>query len=638
MLVNPNHRLFDRVPDLFTSPYPGADAYADDAFQMLLARAAGEGSETVGQALLTRAGAQAWNHATQMLWKIKATEVGDVLSDTWPKVAWLDKATGSIAGVLAEVPFPLTTDPETLMSSLVSVALDQALNTISAVPVAGWIIGIVVGIGRMLAPLFEGLLKDDAVPAERRAILPWRAYNDKVDESFVRTFINVDNRRPDWTDLFSPPTKARTWSLADGVGEQGNILGQVLAPFTGKNVAWIGPYGCLPGTFRVAGILQYRGRPQPPDAALRYYRDGTLIHVYGDFTQTGDFFPALQQLAGTVWQQIAAGGPDTYKVHCAQLETLWRDWFSALYTSVFDQGHGDWLLPFLARKVGAEYRLGASAGGFVRAEATDGTSVPLVTRDTFTRGTLATGRTRTPCLYTDIQTGTVRTQSGDLPAKYSREPKTGEYIAPPPSRFARAPGYTCVPWPAGELLLSEYRRADEAIVLPAVRAVAELQRRRLSRTLDCAYVRPEATRDKPIHAAFRDASLKARCLEMRTRLLSHPARFEVDYETAREVDPEYAAALRQSGVPTTAAQRAAAKFQLAGSRERPLEEGGPPLPAPIDPQGGLPFDLHPPAESRRRGTWGAVLGGAAVVSAVAAAVGIARHRDKFRNRHEEDGT
>jgi hypothetical protein len=80
MLVSPNIRLFDRVPDLFTSPYPGADAYANDAFLMLLERATGEGSQTVGQALLTRAGAQAWNHATQMIWKIKATEVGDILA------------------------------------------------------------------------------------------------------------------------------------------------------------------------------------------------------------------------------------------------------------------------------------------------------------------------------------------------------------------------------------------------------------------------------------------------------------------------------------------------------------------------------------------------------------------------------
>jgi hypothetical protein len=376
VLVNPNSRLFDRVPDIFSSPYPGADAYANDAFLALLDRAIGEGSQSVGQAMLMRAGAQAWNHATQMTWKTKATEVGDLLSDIWPKVAWIDKATDSISGVLAEVPFPLTTDPEELLSAMASVAIDLALDAVTAVPVAGWIIGIVVGIGKALAPLFAGLIKGDEVPPERRAILPWRKYNEKVDEAFVRTFLNVGNRLPDWNSLFGPPTGALSWSLADGLDEEGNAIGQVLAPFAGKVVDWRGDYGCLPGTFRVAGILQYRGRPQPADAALRYYRDGTLIHIYGDFTQTGDFFPSLQQLAGTVWQQIAAGGPDAYKVDCVALETLWRDWFSALYTSVFEQGHGDWLLPFLAREVSGEWRLGANAGGFIRAEATDGTTVP----------------------------------------------------------------------------------------------------------------------------------------------------------------------------------------------------------------------------------------------------------------------
>ena len=624
MLVSPNIRLFDRVPDLFTSPYPGADAYANDAFLMLLERATGEGSQTVGQALLTRAGAQAWNHATQMIWKIKATEVGDILGDHWPKIAWIDKATDAISGVLAEVPFPLTTDPAELLSAMATVAIDAALDAVTAVPVAGWIVGIVVGIAKMLAPLFADLVKGDEVPPERRAVLPWRRYNETVDEAFSRTFLNVGSRLPDWNGLFSPPTGARPWELADGLDDQGNLMGQVLAPFAGKNVDWIGTYGCLPGAFRVAGILQYRGRPQPPDAALRYYSDGTLIHRYGDFTQTGDFFPALQQLAGTIWQQIAAGGPDTYKIDCAVLETRWRDWFSALYTSVFEQGHGDFLLPYLAHKVGDEYRLGANAGGFIRAEATDGTTVPLVTRETFAKGVLGTERTRTTCLYTDINGKTGRQQSGEYPTKFTRDPKTGEYVAPPKSRFARSGGYTCIPWPPGELLMTQYRRADEAIVIPALRTVAELQRRRLSSTLDCAYVRPEPVDGKPRYAAFGDAALRDRCKELRKRLLTHPSRFLVDYDTALAVDREYAAALKAAGVPTTQAQRAVVRLQVAGRGPRPLDEkDNTPLPSPLPPQGGLPFDISGTAPAKR-GRWGLVLGGAAALTAVAAAVGVAR--------------
>ena len=634
MKIDPNSRLFDRVPDLFHSPYPGADAYADEAFQALLARAVGTGQgRTIGQELLTQAGAQAWNQATQMLWKTKATQAGDLLADVWPKIAWIDAKKDSIAGVLAEVPFPLTTDPEELVGAIAGVALDLALNAVTAVPVVGWIAGIVVGIGRALAPLFVGLLDDDEIPAERRHILPWRRYNEKVDQWWVQNFVKVEAGGVDWTPMFSPPTDARPWSLADGVDEDGNIIGQVLAPFSGKSVAWNGAYGCLPGTFRVAGILQYRGRPQPPHSALRYYNDGTLIHLYGDFTQTGDFYPSLQQLAGTTWQQIAAGGPDTYKVDCATLEKLWLDWFTALYTSALDQGHGDWLLGFLAREVHGEWRLGASASGALRAEANDGTTVPLVTRATLKDGTLATAKSRTLCMYSDrVVKGKPTTQSGYLSKKWSRDPKTKEYIAPPQYTQTRGDDFVCFPWPPAELLLSQYKRADDAIVLPAVRAVAQLQQRRLSRSLDCAYVRPEAVGDKPAYAAFRDESLRAHCIEMRKRLLKHPSRMLVEYETAREVDPEYANALKEAGVPTNAIQRGAVKLNIRGSAgAEPLDPRTPTPDRPLRLQGGLPFD---PAPKRHPGgpKWlgPAVLGGAALATTIAVAVGVAKSRANTR--------
>jgi hypothetical protein len=99
------------------------------------------------------------------------------------------------------------------------------------------------------------------------------------------------------------------------------------------------------------------------------------------------------------------------------------------------------------------------------------------------------------------------------------------------------------------------------ITTPAVRAVAQLQRRRLSRSLDCAYVRPLAVDGRPAYAAFVDnTALRDRCIEMRKRLLKHPARMGVEYETVLEVDKEYAEALRETGIPTTPAQRAVAKL------------------------------------------------------------------------------
>jgi hypothetical protein len=146
MKLDPNSRIFDRVPELFVSPFPAADAFADDAFQALLARTSGE--QTVGQALLTQAAGQAWNHATQMMWKAKATQAGDLLGDVWGQISWINEKRDSIAGILAEVPFPLTTDPSALVGRSSTSGLDLALNAVSAVPVVGWVVGIAVGIGR----------------------------------------------------------------------------------------------------------------------------------------------------------------------------------------------------------------------------------------------------------------------------------------------------------------------------------------------------------------------------------------------------------------------------------------------------------------------------------------------------------
>jgi hypothetical protein len=266
VLINPNNRLFDRVPDIFTSPFPGQDALADTAFTSLMQRLDGGGQQTIGDEILSQAGAQAWNQATQILWKTKATIAGDLLGTVWSKVASALPGNGEIAGLLAEVPFAVTADPVQLLGAMASVGIDLALNAVSAIPVAGWIIGIVVGIGKALAALFKGLRKGLNIDPAQRARLPWGKYNRDIDQEWVRTFIKIDAAGVDWTPMFAPPTDAIPWQLLDGVDKDDpkNVLGQVLAPFANKTVAYNGMYGCLPGTFRVAGLLQYRPRPQRP--------------------------------------------------------------------------------------------------------------------------------------------------------------------------------------------------------------------------------------------------------------------------------------------------------------------------------------------------------------------------------------
>jgi hypothetical protein len=172
-------------------------------------------------------------------------------------------------------------------------------------------------------------------------------------------------------------------------------------------------------------------------------------------------------------------------------------------------------------------------------------------------------------MYTDGMVDGKLVTSGDMARRWTRDAKTGAVHRTAAVALRGPEGPHLRPWPPGDLLLSKYRRADDAIITPAVQAVAQLQRRRLSRSLDCAYVRPVAVGDRPAYAAFADNRCTPHCVEMRKRLLTHPARMQVEYETVRAVDPEYADALRDAGVPTTAAQRAAAMMKFSGSKAGP---------------------------------------------------------------------
>lgn len=523
-----------------------------------------------------------------------------LLAGLLPSVAWLDKAGGIPRGLWAAVAFPSTENTLALVDAILDVGLEYALDALGAVPIVGWIVQAVVSFGRAL---FSAMLAPDVAPAQRRYQLPWKRYSRDTDEEIVRDFlINIYGERVDWTPIWSPPT--------DG-NDKGENIGRIFAPLDNKgDVAFDGVgLGAVPNTFRVAGLIQTRYTPPPGDRPrlMRYYNTGAALPWAPALTQTGDFRPAQGQASGQLWQQVQRpGGPDMYKVDTTRLDRLWRDWFEGFFDSLWALAAGDeWLADLGAPYIVSEQRAGELRLGIpwrVRPQ-----PAPFVWPKIVTDGAARPGA-RTPCLWAeeDIPRNLRPGESPDQfwwpwrtePAQVQAGPRyravDGHLVAEGP---AVAPGglrrgWRCVAWPSGQELLGRYYWPYDSLIKPALTRLRELQWSCLFRTFVCAYVRPLDLPGLPRHGAFADTALRLRCIEARAELLKSPQRFLVSYADAKLADPEYAALLAESGVPTTEVARQAMLRQLAatpgGGRPAPVPGEGP-LPEPLHPQGGVAF-------------------------------------------------
>lgn len=614
MKLDPNDILLgaalNAVP--FESPFPSEDASFDGQLAKLMDFVGPNEFGSMGQQVLARASAEAWRTAQSLINKAKATVVGDIPRDWMPDIAWLEQAGVNkvVRGLWSAVAFPSTESSAALVQSIVDVGLDAALKAVGAVPIIGWIAQAAIAFGRTLFRIFTA--KDVAEP-EKRYQLPWVQYVKESDTEIVRRFL-IDYYAPavDWSPIWLPPTNPnRTWKLAEGTSN-GKVIGKIFAPLTDKGeVDWSPPgLGAIPNTFRVAGLIQTRGSVYS-QGLVRFWNDGSVMQWGPQLTQTGDFRPAQAQASGQLWQQVQrAGNPDMYKVQASQLETAWHDWFQGFFESVWaaaekDEWLGDLAAPYITVERGPDVRLGIPWRSRPQ-------PAPFVWPEIVNQGP-ARPTARTPCLWAeedldkDIRPGEspdpffwpwrTEPQQTSFAQKYKivdgHLAAQGPAMAPNESIWR---GWRCVSWPAGTDLLSVYRWPFESIVGPALKRLAELQRTCLRRTFVCAMVRPFEVQGLKPYGAFVGAAGKAmrdRCVDARKALLASPQRMMVSYQDAKLIDPEFAAALADSGVPTTEVARQAAfrKFGLTPGINSMDNGGGigPDVPPPLAPQGGVAF-------------------------------------------------
>jgi hypothetical protein len=651
MLLNPNMEIFRNVPKTYISPFPSSDSRVSDKYAAI-AKAAGDTKNlmSIGERLLCQQQAQAWRDGLALVNFAKATIVGDILSESLSKVAWVGK--NGPAGLFASVAFPQTTDPNKLGLALANVALDVAIAAISSIPIVGQILGAVVQVARFLFRIFTAPKE-----SEPELLMPWSAYSDKVDEDLVNDFLyKFFGQGSDWTGIWLPPYEIAPWELhkaaRDGKEYKG---GQVWAPVVGGEIPFAqGQLGCIPNTVRVAGHLQRLPGGAPVATLRRHFLSFGEISWGGIVTNIGDFYPSTAQVAGGMWKQAERlGNPDMYKVDARAIKTAWADYFGQFFESGFslykdDMSIGELLAPYICIIRNNEPQLGIP--NLFRPH-----PAAFVTPAIFKQGP-GTPDTWTDCLFVEED---LPKKLADWPYdrpgdKYARLPAETPDLNFRPDHYVGKDGYTtddwaravkrgapfgalrgqklpdgyrCIPWPTGAERITAYKRPEAAIVGPACDHMAKMQTRCLERTLVCAYVRPDEVDGLAPHGAFRsNKALHDKCITMRAVLLKHEDRFKVNLKDAEAADPVFAQKLRDAGVNNSPAQLSQNLNKLTSALGG---DGSPPEPPPT-PAGGLPFgDLGAPTNpSGDRWTKiAAVSGGVAAVAGAAYYWISNRHRD-----------
>ncbi|MBZ5715277.1 hypothetical protein [Nannocystis pusilla] len=605
MKLSSNDPIFDRVPAEFFSPFPSDDALLDQKFAALMEGVVPDEFGklgTIGQAIFTRAQARAWRDALALANKAKATIAGDIPTNWLPRIAWLDKLRPGVEafeGLWAEVDWSTSRDPVMLGKDVAEVGLQTALNFVGAVPIVGKLMAGIVGLGDFISRLFDS----PAPIQQKRILLPWGSYSKSTDQDLVQKFL-VETYCPgvDWTNIFLPPFEPVPWKIADGV-QDGEIVGQMFAPISGGQVAWSTTgLGAMPGTERVAGLIQSPKVPQADPRLLRYFSDGTMFRWGRALTDTGDFLPAFAQTCTLLWQQCQKGGsPDMYKLDLDKIELAWEEYFGTFFESVWsefakDEWAGEFAAPYLA-VTGAKTRLGLKRNGYDPLPRP--MPAPLITPKIFAEGA-GTVLTRNSCAWLEPRQGPTwpypegsysTAQLGPYPPPYKRVNQRIALSGGPawPIGSPLSAGAKCRPWPEPEDLLVKYSSPFEAMIKPAIDRMRQLQTKCLTSTLVTAYVRVTESGGMPPYAAFAASpTLRAKALDARQLLLAHEARFGILLSDVDEVDPAFADQLRASGVTNSPAQLAQARG-LGLKIGQGGKGGEDELPSALPPQGGSPW-------------------------------------------------
>lgn len=190
----------------------------------------------------------------------------------------------------------------------------QGLNAIGAIPVVGWIIGIIIKVAQLVANIIKTVQQNNISDAHQKLIsqysIPVAKFNKYTDEALTKICMeHVGKYDMNW--LFSPRYVFDDFDDFIAVPEKNESPDDVLVRAFNISSNKVGGMGFIPGTTDIF-------------AAMRLIT--SVPKTGGSSTSNmGDFYPTVRNLCISLYEMIQKPSPALFSITPSKLATEWED-------------------------------------------------------------------------------------------------------------------------------------------------------------------------------------------------------------------------------------------------------------------------------------------------------------------------
>ena len=189
----------------------------------------------------------------------------------------------------------------------------EGLNAIGAIPVVGWILGIIVKVAELVSNIIKTVQETNATDAKNKLItqyaIPLAQFSKDADEALTR--ICMDHiSAGDMNYLFSPRYIYEDFDDFNVIREKNNSPDNILTRAFNITSNKAGGIGFIPGTLEINSAIRLLTKPPGTGGA--------------GISDVGDFYPTVRNLCISLFQQIQKPSTALFSITPDSLATAWE--------------------------------------------------------------------------------------------------------------------------------------------------------------------------------------------------------------------------------------------------------------------------------------------------------------------------